>query len=143
MPYHYLEDVATADVAFEARGETLEELFTAAVDATTNVMVRNLSGVRERVEKSIRVSSDALDLLLVELLQEVIYWKDVERLLLRVKDIILHEDNGRYSLEARAVGEELDPARHELIVDVKAVTLHRLKVEKTERGWEAAVILDI
>jgi SHS2 domain-containing protein len=30
-----------------------------------------------------------------------------------------------------------------LIVDVKAVTLHRFIVERTPAGWRAAVILDI
>jgi len=28
-------------------------------------------------------------------------------------------------------------------VDVKAVTLHRFRVEQTEQGWEALVILEI
>ena len=37
----------------------------------------------------------------------------------------------------------IDAGRHELIVDVKAVTLHRFKVEQTPRGWETLVILDI
>lgn len=143
MPYQYLEEVAIADVAFEAWGNTLEELFTAAADATTNTMVRNMSELRERVEKPLQVSSDALDLLLMELLQELIYWKDAEKLLLRVKDLVIREGNGRYTLKAMAVGEELDPARHELVVDVKAVTLHRLRVEETDRRWEATVVLDI
>jgi SHS2 domain-containing protein len=40
-------------------------------------------------------------------------------------------------------GEELDMNRHDLVVDVKAVTLHQFRVEKTDRGWEAFVILDI
>jgi SHS2 domain-containing protein len=46
-------------------------------------------------------------------------------------------------LEAEARGEPLDPARHRLLADVKAVTLHRLRVERTVRGWEASVVLDI
>jgi SHS2 domain-containing protein len=29
------------------------------------------------------------------------------------------------------------------VVDVKAVTLHRFRVEQTPSGWEATVILDI
>ncbi|HOV88133.1 MAG TPA: archease, partial [Syntrophobacteraceae bacterium] len=39
MPFRYIEDIATADVAFEAWGETLEDLCVAAADATMNVMV--------------------------------------------------------------------------------------------------------
>ena len=40
-------------------------------------------------------------------------------------------------------GEPIDPQRHRLRVDVKAVTLHRFSIEKTAQGWEATVILDI
>ncbi len=33
--------------------------------------------------------------------------------------------------------------KHDLIVDVKAVTLHRFEVKQTETGWKASIILDI
>ena len=46
MSYEYLEDMATADVAFRASGATLEELFQSAAKATTNVMVENLDSIR-------------------------------------------------------------------------------------------------
>ncbi len=39
MPYKFLEDIATADAAFEALGSTPEELFTEAALATFEVMV--------------------------------------------------------------------------------------------------------
>jgi SHS2 domain-containing protein len=42
-----------------------------------------------------------------------------------------------------ACGEVLDPDRHHPRVDVKAVTLHHFRLEKTDCGWKASVILDI
>lgn len=41
------------------------------------------------------------------------------------------------------MSEKLDPGRHHPRVDVKAVTLHRFRLEKTDYGWETQVILDI
>ncbi len=76
MPYCYLEDIATADVAFEALGETLEEAFSAAADATMNVMVQDLETIADRERRPIRVEAEAPDMLLFELLQELIYYKD-------------------------------------------------------------------
>ena len=143
MPYRYREDLATADVAFEAWGDTVEELFTAAAEATMNVMVRELSTIAPRVKKAIRVQEEALDLLLFDLLQELIFYKDAERLLLRVGGVRIEKREDGFELECEAAGEELDPARHDLIVDVKAVTLHKFKVEQSGRGWDALVILDI
>ena len=42
-----------------------------------------------------------------------------------------------------AYGEPYDPARHVLAHEVKAITYHELKVEKTADGWLAEVIVDI
>ncbi|HEY9296088.1 MAG TPA: archease, partial [Phormidium sp.] len=47
MPYEFLEDVATADIAFHAWGKDLEELFIAAGDATLNVMIDNLDAIAQ------------------------------------------------------------------------------------------------
>ena len=60
MPYRYLDDIATADVAFEATGKTIEEMFIAAADATMNVMVGELGSIRRSKHKTIRVESDAI-----------------------------------------------------------------------------------
>ena len=45
MPYKFLEDIGTADIAFEATGRDLPELFTAAANATMNVMIDNLDEI--------------------------------------------------------------------------------------------------
>jgi SHS2 domain-containing protein len=143
MPFEYLDDIATSDVAFQARGDTLEEMFLAAADATMNVMVGDLETIAETERKLIRVEADAVDMLLFDLLQELIFYKDAEQLLLRVKEIRVGREGDLFTAEAEASGEVLDPLKHDLVVDVKAVTLHRYKVEKTSGGWEATVILDI
>jgi len=142
-PYRYLEEIATADVAFEARGATREETFLAAADATLNTMVEEIGTVAPRERKVVSLAADSLDLLLFELLQELVYHKDAGRLLLRVRDLRIEESGSGYRLRAEAVGETIDPARHPLLADVKAVTLHRLSVEKTPTGWRAVVVLDV
>jgi len=143
MPYHYLEDIATADVAFEARGKDLAELFTAAADATMNVMVADLASIEKREELEFVVEHEELDMLLFNFLQEFIFFKDARRLLLRVLSVSVSSGNNGFSLKAKAAGEELDPEKHDLIVDVKAVTLYRFAVQQTEDGWMATVVLDI
>ncbi len=46
-------------------------------------------------------------------------------------------------LTATAWGERLDPTRHVLSHEVKAITYHELTVEPTPEGWQAEVIVDI
>jgi SHS2 domain-containing protein len=130
-------------VAFEAWGDTPEEMFVSAGDATMNVMVDALDAIAPRESRSIALEADALDMLLFELLQELIYYKDAEQLLLRLHSLRIEAREGSYRLLAEARGEKIDRDRHPLNVDVKAVTLHLFAVERTPTGWRAAVILDI
>ncbi len=143
MPYEFLEDVATADIAFKAWGKDLEETFIAAADATMKVMVEELDLIQPRESREIRLENDDFDLLLHDFLQELVYYKDAEKLMLRVREVRIEEESRPVTLEATARGETLDPERHHPRVDVKAVTLHQFRLEKTEQGWEAFVILDI
>jgi len=143
MPYHYLEDIGTADIAFEATGRDLPELFTSAADATMNVMIENIDTIEPRETRRIELKNEGIDMLLFDFLQELIYFKDAERLLLRVREMRIEERDGAYSLSATTVGEPLDAQRHQQRADVKAVTLHNFRVEKIEGRWKASVLLDI
>ncbi|MDR3570194.1 MAG: archease [Syntrophobacteraceae bacterium] len=143
MPFEYIDDIAIADVAFRAVGQTVEEMFIAAAEATMGAMVERLEAIEPREARQIALSSPALDMLLFNLLQEIIFFKDAEQLLLRIESLTITSDEAQYGAKASARGEQIDSGRHETIVDVKAVTLHRFTVEQTARGWECFVILDI
>jgi len=143
MPYHYLEEIGTADIAFEATGRDLPELFSDAADATINVMIDNLDSIEPRETRHIDLSNDELDMLLFNFLQELIYFKDAERLLLRVRHAQIQVKDEKYFWKAEVAGEPLDAARHHQRADVKAVTLHDFSVEKKDGGWRARVLLDI
>jgi SHS2 domain-containing protein len=143
MPYIFLEEIGTADIAFEATGRNLSELFADAAAATTNVMIDNLDAIEPRETRHIELSNDKIDMLLFDFLQELIYLKDAERLLLRVRDAQIDKKEGKYFWKAEAAGETLDAARHQQRADVKAVTLHDFSVEKENGRWKATVLLDI
>src|SRR5213592_2460128 len=57
MPYRYLEEIGTADIAFEATGRDLAELFSDAADATTNVMIDNIEAIQPRETRQIELSN--------------------------------------------------------------------------------------
>jgi len=72
-------------------------------------------------------------------LNELLFVFDTEKLLMRDFDVRV----GSAGLEATCRTQPLDPARHRMLREVKAITYHRLKVERTEQGWIAEVIVDI
>ena len=143
MPYKFLEEIGIADIAFEAVGRDLPELFRDAADATMNVMIDNLDAIEPRETRNIELSNEKIDMLLFDFLQELIYFKDAERLLLRTRKVRIDERDQKCFLKAEVAGEPLDAARHHQRADVKAVTLHDFSVEKEDGGWKARVLLDI
>jgi SHS2 domain-containing protein len=143
MRSHYLEEIGTADIAFEATGRDLPELFKDAADATVNVMIDNIDAIHPVETRQIELSNDKLDMLLFDFLQELIFLKDAERLLLRIREVQIVERDENYFAKATAEGEPLDAKRHHQRADVKAVTLHDFSVEQIDGGWKARVLLDI
>jgi SHS2 domain-containing protein len=149
MPYRFLEGLTMADVAFEATGRTLEEMFASAADAITNTQMKDSGKLKAKVEKHFTLKAADVERLLHDFLQELIFFKDAELLLFREYELKITEAKGgeaagdAYVLSAKAMGEQLDTKKHELLVDVKAVSWHKFKVEKTPKGWKAVVIIDV
>ncbi len=137
----FLDEIATADVAIEARGDTLEELFSASAKATFAVMV-DTKGVRPKAKKEIRLENQEIDRLLFDWLAEIIYLKDSEYMVFSKFDIRI-QGNSSYCLNAEVFGEEINQSKHELRCDVKAITFHLFDVHKKEGKWIARFILDI
>lgn len=143
MPFRFLEEIATADVAFEAWGETREELFMASAAALLRTMVDAPEQVLRKQDLVLRLEHEELDLLLLSFLQELIFYKDARRLLLHAERVRIEEQGEGFFLEAMVSGEQIDAGRHRLLVDVKAVTLHRLQVAFAENLWKGVVVLDV
>jgi len=89
------------------------------------------------------VEADCLDLALLKLLEALIYAKDAEGNFLCITSVSVREQDTRWVVDAAATGEAIDPSRHLLSGDVKAVTLHRLNVQRSDSGWKATVVLHI
>ena len=148
--YQYLDDVAISDLAFEARGDTPKEMFEAAARALTEAMA-DIKQVRPRVEKTIRLTHEAMDQLLFDWLAELIYLKDAEGLLFSQFQVDLSAVPAQAGLTAQTAwrlvgnvrGESIDPKRHSLHLDVKAVTYHLFEVAQKNGQWVARVVLDI
>jgi len=141
MTYKFLEDVAIADVAFEAEGNDLNELFESCALATFDTMV-DLNTVTPDMEKEINLSNEELDKLLFEFLEELIYIKDSDYLVFSEFEIEIEKDNG-YTLKAICHGANIDENKQELKADVKAVTFHMFEVKQEGKIWKARVVLDI
>ncbi|MFH1570983.1 MAG: archease [Gemmatimonadota bacterium] len=145
--FEYLDDVAIADVAFRAWGADLAGAFAAAARATVSVMLEDLASLEARCERRVDLEADQLDLLLFDFLSELVYYKDADGLLLLPRRVEVQEPGAaadrRWRVRAVLAGERVDRSRHAVLVDVKAVTLHRLSLRQEPGRWVAEVVLDI
>ncbi|MDH3520474.1 MAG: archease [Myxococcales bacterium] len=136
-------DAVTSDLSFVARGDSLDETFRAAADAVLAATVENPEDVAPRVRRRIALEEPDRELLLLRFLNELVYLRDAEGLLLRAAHVEVEAGPRCVRVSAELVGEPLDAGRHRPASDVKAVTAHGLRVTPAARGWEATVTLDV
>ena len=129
----------TADVGLRVTAPDLDRLFEDAALGLFSLIVENLDEVRP--EKRLAFSSEEEDkqYLLFDWLNALLRAFDSEGLLLSRFRVRVSEK----AFEAEAEGEPVDAARHRLTHEVKAITYHGLRVERSGDGWLAEVILDI
>jgi SHS2 domain-containing protein len=142
LPYRYLEDVAIADAAFEVSGKTVNEVFIEAAKAVSNTMVEDLEEIDQGSERRLQIRAPTIEDLLFEFLQELVYLKDAERMLFSGFKVNIELGPTEHYLDAEIRGEQIDVTKHRLSADVKAVTMHKFKLEKRGDTWTGMVILD-
>ena len=135
--YEYFEH--TADLGVRVRAADLNALFAEAATGLFAAVVDGLDTVRQSQRIEVAVEGTDREYLLFDWLRELLFRLDADHLLLSKFDVAVTEAG----LNAACWGEPMDPARHVLSHEVKAITYHGLRVEQEADGWVAEVIVDI
>ena len=136
-PYRRLEH--TSDVKVEIYGSDLAELFTNASTCLFDLIL-DRDRVRETVSQSIYLEDTSLSELFLDWLRELLFLFSTRSLAVGRVEIKSIEPT---RVEAIVFGEEFDAVRHGLKVEVKTPTYHEYRIDKTEDGYRATVILDV
>jgi protein archease len=129
----------TADTGLWARSSTVDGLLSGLGTGLFAVMT-DLRKVRPHEVRRMKVHGRDLSGIAVSLLSELIVLEESERFVAR-RVVVRTAAGPPTSLDANVYGETWDGERHDRRKEVKAVTLHRLRVER--RPPSARVILDI
>lgn len=140
--FRFLEDIALADIAFEAEGESVEEVFRGATQALLESMA-NPTTVSEGWERTIERNDVDPSALLFDWLSEVVYWKDAAGVVYRAAPLTVTREGEVWLLRARLIGAPVDQQTQELHADVKGVTKHLYRMSQETGRWKALVVLDI
>ena len=129
----------TADVAVEARGETLAAVFAAVADGLAATMCESVPATGERFPLSVR--AEGREALLFDYLDELIYQRDVRNVLpVENRVEIGREADGEWVLEGSARGVPLAGLGAR---EIKAVTYSEMDLAETDDGWRAYVVFDV
>jgi SHS2 domain-containing protein len=129
----------TADLGLRVTAPDLNALFAEAGKGLFSLVVEDLATVCEVTESEFHISGTDREYLLFDWLRELLYRFDGEGQLFCRFAVEVRPDG----LSAKGWGEALEPARHLLSHEVKAITYHGLRVQQLGGEWVAEVIVDI
>jgi SHS2 domain-containing protein len=135
LKYEFVEH--TADLTFKAYGRDLDQLFENAAKALESTLIM-LEAVALSATTTIEMTSDSCDDLLYDWLAELLVMFEVNRF--AVKKCIVNITG--LSLRAECWGERIDPNKHTLNTEVKAVTYHNLQIKKN-KVYHTEITLDV
>ncbi len=132
----------TADFEYEVYADNLEELFLLAAKTLFKALT-DIEKVDKKIEHTIELEADNVDLLLHSFLDELLFLWHTENILFSDFSIKIDEKQNQLQLIAKCFGEYYDSSKHSLHLDVKAVTWHNFEIKKKIEGGKEVYYVDI
>jgi SHS2 domain-containing protein len=129
----------TADLGLRVRAADLNTLFAEAAECLFSAVLEDIGSVRPENAITVEIAGTDREFLLFDWLRDLLLRFDADHMVFGKFAVNVRDDG----LTGTAWGEAVDASRHLLAHEVKAITYHALKVEKTADGWLAEVIVDI
>lgn len=132
MNYKFLPH--TADIKFQAFGNSLEQAFTNSALALTNIITKQK--IKPKIKKTIKIKGKDKENLLYNFLEEFLYLLDINNFILseikkiKIKSIIKSKKPLKYKLELNAeiYGDNIN--NYETETHVKAITYNDMFVKQ-------------
>ncbi len=128
----------TADMGLEASGESRAELYIQSALALREILA--MTGGTPLEEREVEVKAGDAAELMVKWLNEILFLLEMKGFFpvaFRIEKVTAE------MLRARVIGEPFDPERHSVEREIKAVTYHQLRVEKSDGVWHARIFVDL
>ena len=142
MPkYKFLEDVAIADIAYEAYGKNLNELFENAAFAIFELSAE-IKTIDAKKKLEINMENEKIENLLYDFLSEILFLKDSKYMVFKKVKVEIKEGK-KYQLKSVLEGDTINPEKQKLENDIKAITMHMFEIKKEKNNWKATIVVDI
>ncbi|MBT4257866.1 archease [archaeon] len=133
--FEFLEH--TADIKFQAFGETLEEAFSNSALALSNSITEEK--IKSKKELKFQVKGKNMENLLYNFLEEFLFLFDSESFLLsKVKEMKINKE--KFELSCVVEGDEAN--KYSFHSDIKAITYNEMFIKK-EKHWIIQGVFDV
>lgn len=131
-----------ADIGIRGFGDSYEKAFAECAKAMFEAMA-SVDKIEPKEEEKLELEAQDAEELLVIFLGHLLYLKDVKGMFYNKFNLYITNAGGKWRLKGTANGEKIDGKKHEIKGEVKAVTYHQLKAEKTDKGFVAQCVVDV
>jgi len=108
------------------------------------VISPNLDMITPEIEKSIEIEAEDKEALLFDFLSEFLYIFDVDGLIFQdIKYIQIKKINHKYQLKAIVLGEKFDSNKHEIGIEVKAITYSFIEIVEKDNRVDVKIVFDL
>ncbi len=134
----------TADVQVRSWGPSLEEAFSQTAYSLMETITPDLKKITPNVERKITIKAEDKEALLFDFLSEFLYIFDVDELVFsQIYVSKIEKFNDNYKLQATLKGEKFDLIKHEIGIEVKAITYSFLNIEEKHASTIIDIVFDI
>ena len=134
----------TADVQARCWGKSLETAFNQTVYSLMATITPDLKKISPKIKKKIKIEAEDKEALLFDFLSELLYIFDVEELVFNKCNVQINKvSEDFYILEALLRGEKFDISKHEIGVEVKAITYSFMEINESKNKVEISIVFDI
>lgn len=131
----------TADFELSVKAKSLKGLFTNSAVALFDIIAQRKPGnPKDRLIKQVKIkkSSEGVETLLIEWLNELLYYYATKEFVFTDFKIVYFDEN---KIEAVCYAEK--NSKFIINTEVKAATYHELEIKKNKSGFHARFILDV
>ncbi len=134
----------TADVQVRSWGPSLEEAFSQTAYSLMATITPDLKKITPKIEKKITIKAEDKEALLFDFLSEFLYIFDVDELIFsQIYVSKIEKFNDNYKLQATLKGEKFDLDKHEIGIEVKAITYSFMNIEEKHASTIIDIVYDI
>jgi len=142
MGYKLLDEITSADIAFESSGKNLTSLFKVSAIALMRIQIENVQDIKQRINREIILEDSNIDSLLFKFLNEIVFLKDKDRFIFNHINLNLRFRNGIYHLKCKLLGDRINK-KIKQIVDIKAISMHKFRIKKRGNIYYATIVIDV